>query len=162
MLSTLVDQDTFLGETVRGISAGFAKEMESNRVSGILDWIANNHAYTTLILLPFFAVASYLAFINYKLNYFEHVVINAYITGQQAIIYSVFVVLQIALRIDNYWFPMIPLAISLFFAFWTFYQIFEKAKWLKTLMLTILTYLIYSIFVFGFMTILTIIGLAWK
>ena len=158
LLSTLVDQGTFIGETVRGISATFAKEMESNRVSGILYWIANNHAYATLILLPFFAISSYLAFMSFKLNYFEHIIINAYITGQQAIIYSLFAILQAVTKSQNYLISLIPLFLSLALAFWTFYKVFGKIKWLKAILLTILTYLIYDIFIFGFITVIIIVG----
>ena len=124
--SGLVDQKTLLGKFIQGISVAYAEDFKSNFVLEILDWIVSNHAYTTLILLPFFAMASYLVFIDFKLNYFEHIVINAYIAGQQAIIYFIFVVLQIITKIDNYFLSLTPLVLSFFFAFWVFYQFFGK------------------------------------
>lgn len=57
----------------------------------MVSWLLANYAYATLLLIPVFSLASYLAFFNYHKTYLEHLVINAYITSQQAIFYTVFV-----------------------------------------------------------------------
>jgi len=48
-----------------------------------MDWVHSHYSLTMLVFLPFSALASYFVFRNKGYNYFEHLIIYAYITGIQ-------------------------------------------------------------------------------
>lgn len=54
-------------------------------VKRITDWLNDHYAISSLILLPFLALASWLAFFKKKggFNYLEHLVITAFLAGQR-------------------------------------------------------------------------------
>ena len=156
LVANLISESTFLGEIVLGMSKGGTNSESEPILSTVLPWIADNHAYSTVLFLPFYSLASFIAFKKYSYNFFEHFVINAYITGQQALIYSFFVLVQFAGNIENYYYPLIPLCFSIGFAFWTFIQFFKNTGKISAFIRTLLTYSIYFIiliifFVIGFM-----------
>ena len=104
-------------------------------------WLSQNFAYASLLLLPIFAFASYLAFRNRGFNYAEHAVINAFITGQQALIYTILIILSAPF--DHVFLELLPTLISLLYFFWVYNQFFQpKATW-SNLLRSALTYLIY-------------------
>lgn len=138
-----------------GMAEGGTSTKSDPVLSTVLQWIAENHAYSTVLFLPFFSLSSLIAFKKYRYNFFEHFVINAYITGQQAVIYSFFVLVQYIGNINLYYYPLISLCLSIGFAFWTFTQLFSPAgkisSFLRTLMAYILCYMIIlAFFVIGF------------
>lgn len=138
LLPYLLDKNTFIDDLLLGFRDGM-KENNVSADSGILDWISKNQNYFILLFLPLFSFASYLAFIKSKYNYFEHLVINMYITGYQMIIYLIFsfVFFEENLLITA------PLIIGFVYNFWTFNQLFEDKKiWNKILWL-ILAYIIF-------------------
>lgn len=135
-------KNTILSEFISGITIGLNNDNTTELLSTkFLNWLANNHAYATLIFLPFFSLASYLAFIKSKYNYFEHLVLNFYITGQQMIIYLIF---SFVLLKDNY-LQFIPVILGALFTFWTFYQFFETKKFYAKILLTLITYIYFLI-----------------
>ena len=143
----LVEQGTVLGEVVRGMSQAFKTEDKYTSVTKLFDWIINNHAYSTIILLPFLSLASYLAFFKCKFNYFEHFILNAYITAQQALIYSFFVIIQFTVKSESYFLQYVPLSLAFTFGLWAFLQFFNNEKKLKVVLLYLLTYFIYFILI---------------
>ncbi|GAA4274389.1 DUF3667 domain-containing protein [Aquimarina gracilis] len=146
LLSGLIEKHTFLVEAINGFSDGFAKtNQDFSKVTNTFKWMTSNHAYTTLLFLPLYSFASYIAFLGLKYNYFEHFVLNSYITGQQAIIYAVFIGIQYVLGIGDYYFPLLFFIASVGFAFWTFFQFFDKEKWIEIVFRVILVYFLYYI-----------------
>ena len=109
-----------------------------------LTWFSKNYAYSILLLLPLFSLASYLSFFSFGKNYLEHVVINSYITGQQAIFYSIFTLLGEV--VDSQIFEFLPFLLAVGYAFWIFWQFFSGGNRLVNLLRSILTYLLYLIF----------------
>ncbi len=91
VIKYLIDIETLLGGFVSGIIESI-NETETNvpETLKLLNWLANNYAYSTLLFVPFFSFASYLAFKKSKYNYFELLVLNFYTTGQQNLIYLMF------------------------------------------------------------------------
>ena len=138
------------------MSHAFKTEDKYSSVTKLLDWISNNHAYSTIILLPFFSLASYLAFVQCKFNYFEHFILNAYVTGQQALIYSFFVIVQFAIKSESNFLQYLPLALAFIFGQWAFLQFFNNGKKVKVVLLYFLTYFIYFIFIFLLILLLII------
>ncbi|MGB6268510.1 MAG: hypothetical protein WBF67_05810 [Olleya sp.] len=103
------------------------------------NWLSNNKTYFVLALIPFFSLASYLAFFKSKYNYFEHLVLNLYITGQQMLIYLAFSFINT--RDSSL--ALIPIALGMSFNIWAYIQFFDNKPILKRIILITLTYLIF-------------------
>ncbi len=158
----VMDKNTFLGDSISGALAAISeKGIEASTTLKILNWLANNHAYTTLLLLPIYSFASYLAFIKTKYNYFEHLILNFYIVGQQMVIYLIFSLLYFAFGIDSYFLETVPLILSMIFMFWTFIQFFQSKKLVTKIFLTLLTYFLYFLFIGIFMFLIGILEGMW-
>ncbi|SMO76157.1 DUF3667 domain-containing protein [Gracilimonas mengyeensis] len=94
LVTKIVGESTWLDDFLTGFSHGGSHSERATEIVSMLDWFAKNYAYTTLLLLPVFSVASRISFLKSGRNYAEHLVLNSYITGQQAIFYSFFVFLS--------------------------------------------------------------------
>ncbi len=146
LISYFVGQKPYLGEMIAGFSKGITGGTTEELVSmKLFKWLSNNHAYSTLILLPVFSFASYLTFIKSKYNYYEHLVLNFYITGQQMIFYML---LNIIMFVIGKEVPSIFISIffvAIMYTFWTYFQFFEDKHPLVKILLTLLTYFLYTV-----------------
>jgi len=135
---------------IEGVKASVS---DKNKTSGleVLNWLSKNQTYVILSLVPLFSLASYLAFVKSKYNYFEHLVVNFYITGQQMIIYFI---LSFLFFKENY-FQITPVVVGVIYNFWTFNQFFEKKKIFNKILLVVLTYFIFINVFFLFLFIIT-------
>lgn len=107
-------------------------------------WTKEHYAYTSIILLPFYALASYLAFYKLREHYLKHLVLNAYLTGLRTLIFLFFIPL-LALISDYNTKDNIEgfrTAIGFFLTFWTYHQYFEKNTIQRNLLQTALSYLL--------------------
>ncbi|WP_258097635.1 DUF3667 domain-containing protein [Marinoscillum pacificum] len=137
LLSQLSDKNTLLTNILSGFFFDEAKN--DTRIVSYLSWVSDHHAYITLLLIPVFSLASFVAFIGHQVNYLEHLVLNAYVTGQQAIIYALLLP-----------FPeIIPTIIATIYTAWVYWQLFKNGNRAVNVLKTILTYLIYFILSFG-------------
>lgn len=83
LASKLLEKNTFIGDAWSGLLKGWNNyESATTNNTLVLTWIGNEFTIVSLFLLPVFSFASYLAFKNY--NYWEHLILNTFITGQQA------------------------------------------------------------------------------
>ncbi|MGJ8746062.1 DUF3667 domain-containing protein [Polaribacter sp.] len=132
---------TFVDDAISGFTS--KSEVEN---SDLINWISKNQTYAILILVPFFSFASYLSFLKSNYNYFEHLVLNIYITGQQMFIYFGF-----SFFFDrNSYLIMLPLLLGMLFNFWAYIQFFNKKNTFKNIVLIIFTYIIFIIeIIFG-------------
>lgn len=122
-----------------------ATEQDSNaEIPEIATWFLKNYAYSILLLLPVFSLASYIAFLKFDKNYLEHIVINSYITGHQAIFYSLFVIGRAF--VDSVILEVLPLVFAVSYTFWVFWQFFSEGNRAKNVLRTVLTYMLYCIF----------------
>lgn len=157
LLTYFTGTKTFLGDTITGISEAISsKGQELSKSVKILNWLANNYAYSTLLLLPIFSFASYLSFKKAKYNYFEHLILNFYITGQQIVIYLIFTFLFYAINSESYLLQGLPFIFSLLFTFFVFIQFFKSQKLVTKIFHTLLTYILYYIFIGIFMSLIGI------
>tara|TARA_R110000850_G_scaffold45090_1_gene114161 strand:- start:553 stop:1293 length:741 start_codon:yes stop_codon:yes gene_type:complete len=142
LISQLLEAPTFLNDAAEG----FASESNSSGVASgqidVLNWFAKNYAYTTLLLLPLYSFASYMAFNKSGLNYPEHFVLNAYITGQQAIIYTLSALLSLAITNKDL-LATGTLIVSISYAFFVFWQFFEGYSRIAALLRFVLTYILF-------------------
>lgn len=143
-VARFLESDTFLNDFVTGFASGGNDSEPEGKPLAILKWFTGNYAYTTLMLIPVFSLASFLTFLKFEFNYLEHVVLNAYITGQQAIIYSISAIL-------TFFFGELDLLIlltlggSVGYALFVFLQFFLKETRISVVFRFILTYVLYVI-----------------
>ena len=135
----LMERGTYIDDLLFGFKTRMADNGQSTDVP-TLDWISKNQVYVTLLILPVFSLASYLAFIRSSYNYFEHLVLNLYITGQQMVIYLflVFVFFE-----DNFM-AGIPTLIGFLYSLWVYHQFFDNKRTSVKLGLITLAYLIFA------------------
>ena len=157
LLSQFVESGTIVNDFVQGFAnASLKTEMEARHLA-ILKWFAKNYAYTTLLLLPVYSLASYLVFAKAKYNYLEHVVLNAYITGQQAVFYSLSVLLIIISNNEDLWVTT-ALFISIVYTFFVFWQFFSEQGRVAVILRSILTYVLYFLFLMLVIAFIFILG----
>ncbi len=154
---------TYLGDAMSGMSSAFSDNGDELAITNIiLNWLSNNFAYSTLLLLPIFSFASYLSFIKVKYNYFEHLILNFYIAGQQIIIYLTFDILFFTFKIEGYLIQIVPFIIAMLYLFWAFIQFFKTEKLLLKIVLTILNYILYFIIISITITLISILEMMIK
>lgn len=146
-ITRITNQDTWMDDMVSGIM-----DAESERESGIVIsttfiWFSKNFAYSSLLLLPFFSLASFISFSGSDTNYLEHVVMNSYVAGQQAILYSLVAIIGVGVENSDL-IATISLLISFLYLCWVYRQFFANGSRMVNLLCTLMTYVIYMIFCF--------------
>jgi hypothetical protein len=154
LASKITGQNTLIDDMITGFSNGANASDGKLQLPTYVSWLANNYAYTTLLLIPIFSFASYISFSRFDPNYLEHIVLNCYITGQQAILYSLFSLIIIV--IDHPVAESIPLLIAVTYNFWVFAQFFKEGNRKVNILRSILTYVLFLIF--GFISFLLLMG----
>ncbi|MEM1327386.1 MAG: DUF3667 domain-containing protein [Bacteroidota bacterium] len=159
LLSQVIDKPTWIDDGVTGFFnfEMTEKEKSASKILNVLDWFKKNYTYITLILLPIFSLASYLLFRRFKLNFLEHIVVNAYITGHQALFYAFFAILATTFGNHDI-LELLPLLIAVSYNFWTFNQLFSNRKWFVNLLRMTVTYVLY--FIFSVTILLAIFGIS--
>ena len=154
LITQMTSQNTWIDDAITGFMNGALDTDSEAEIPKMAKWFAKNYAYTTLLLLPVFSLASYLSFLKFGKNFLEHLIINSFITGQQAIIYSFFTF--IGFFIQNELIESIPLFFAIPFNFWTFWQIFTNENRAINLLRSLMTYILY--FVFSLVLIMLLAG----
>ena len=144
-VARFLESETFFNDFVTGFANSSDGSEVDNRTLTILTWFTENYAYTTLMLIPVFSLASYLAFLKSGFNFLEHVVLNAYVTGQQAIIYTCSSIIGFFLG-DVEFLAMLTLGVSMGYLLFVFLQFFKEKNRLATVFQFLLTYTFYIVF----------------
>ncbi|MFK8056170.1 MAG: DUF3667 domain-containing protein [Saprospiraceae bacterium] len=155
LLSQALGTDTVLNDLVTGFASGGHGEESSASQIETLNWLANRYSYTILVFLPVYAVASFLAFKGTGYNIVEHIVLNAYIIGQQSLIYIVYAVASY-LTGDTERLAFLMIVASIAYQFFVFWQFFSDRGRLQVLLRSILTYILCVLFLTPF-----IVGILW-
>ncbi len=140
--------NTFFEDVTLGFAEGAADKNDSQASTSMfiqaLNVVSKNHTYGLLLTLPLFALNSYLIFMREKYSYFEHLVINMYITGQQMLIYltAAFLVVK-----DTFT-EAIPLPLGMAFNCVVLYQIFTSYPPVTRILYSIATYLLFYVQIF--------------
>ncbi|HSY76139.1 MAG TPA: DUF3667 domain-containing protein [Bacteroidia bacterium] len=129
------------------VVSGTGKEIDDLRdtVQKVIEWLAEHYEIVALAQLPVYATGTYLAFRKSGYNYVEHLVINAFLTGQRLIVQIVFFPLFYFFR-DTKWLGNIEgttTFIGIILMVWSLIQFFDKQKKWKTFWQTLLSYLIF-------------------
>ena len=144
LITQSANQNTWMDDGITGWMAGATDQNSETQVSPIISWFSKNYAYSILLLIPIFSLASYLSFKKFGKNYLEHIVINSYITGHQAIFYALFSILGIFIKSDLI--EMFPLLVAISYTCWVFWQYFSEGNRMLNIIRTIMTYIMYLIF----------------
>jgi hypothetical protein len=123
---------------------GATEQNSDIEIPKIASWFLSNYAYTTLLLLPIFSLASYISFYKFHKTYLEHVVINSYITGHQAFLYTLFAFTGTI--IDSNIMEVFSAILAISFTFWVYWHFFSAGNRTINLVRSTLTYLLYLIF----------------
>jgi len=148
----LMGRNTFIADFVSGFTMGMTEQDQSSGAE-VINWITKNQTYVTLLFIPLFSFASYIAFIKSGYNYFEHLVLNLYITGQQMLIYLIlsFVITKDSILI------VLPILIGMIYNIWAYFQFFDNKKNMNKALLILLTYIF--VLVESFVILFMIVGI---
>lgn len=146
LLSKWAGSGTFLTDLVQGVIDGSLGDDPKVNSLGVIQWFIDNYAYLVVLLLPVFALASWLSFRKTKFNYFEHTVLAAYVTGQQAVFYTIHAFVSLFSK-SGIW-VIGTLILSVAYTFYVFRQFFGEYTSLNVLIRTLLTYVLYTILAF--------------
>lgn len=147
LITQVTHQNTWMDDVVSGWMNGVTGSNSGVEISKITTWFSKNYAYSTLLLLPVFSIASYLSFFKFGKNYLEHIVINSYITGQQAFFYALFAIGGTVIESDAI--EVFSFLVSISYTFWVFWQFFSEGNRMMVILRSIMTYMLYLIFSLG-------------
>ncbi len=139
LVTLTLDANTWIDDFLTGFNEGIKENNDTT--PAILTWFSKHYAYTVLLLLPIFSLASYLSFYKFKKNYVEHIFINSYVTAQQSIIYSFFALLGLVVKHESV--EIAPFLVSVSYNFYVYYKLFVHKIKILNLLRSLLTYLIY-------------------
>ena len=152
IFSKIISKKTIIGDTISGFIDASTGDVEKFSIlTSSLEWLASNVAYAALILIPIYSFASYMSFLGKGYNYLEHIVLNSYIVGQQAIIYSIFLLPSIFIS-NDYYIQILMIIISISYVVWTFKTFFHEQRLIATTLRLVLVYLLIFIFIIGIFT----------
>ncbi len=138
-LSKYLGGETQISDFIEGFNGDENEFKNFPEFLSQLDWLAKNYSYTILMLLPLNSLASYIAFKGFGYNYLEHLVLNAYITGQQAIIYLIVSLLKLG-DLNSEIMATLSFLSSITYTFIVFWQFFSTGKKFSRILRFILTY----------------------
>ena len=141
LVTRLLDKNTWLDDLVIGFIQGATNSESTENVPEILIWFSESYAYSILLLLPVFSLSSFLAFRKFGYNYLEHMVMNCFLTGQQAIFYTLFVL--IGVFIESKILGFLPFVTTILYCGWAFWDLYEGETRIWIVLRTLLTYLLY-------------------
>lgn len=152
LVSRIFESETFIGDAIKGYAHAASEAETGSRAEKIdikmipkLHWFSENYAVTVLLLLPIFSLASYISFLKIGWNYLEHFILNAYTTGQQALIYMFFALLNPIIDNDDI-VVNLTLICSMCYNFIVFWQFFPELKRSSVILRSIGTYLLFFVF----------------
>lgn len=102
-------------------------QQEQKSALKIIDWYTNHYALVTLLIVPFSALVTYLAFRRAGYNYLQIVVLLLYTTAARLIISIVCLPITLLLSKNNlYSMSSLLGMLSIGYSIWTYLQFFNK------------------------------------
>ena len=140
LITHLMDNNTYVADLVAGFTRGMT---DAGETSGerIIQWIFDNQTWVALTFVPVSAFATWLAFRKWKYNFFEHLVLKLYISGQQMFIYLIY---SFFIPDENI-LATLPVISVVAYNIWTYLQFFSDRKWYHKVMRLALSYLIFAL-----------------
>ena len=148
LLTKLIGHSTFVDQIFEGymLSVEGTNDTISEANPEFFSWLSSNYAYTTLLVVPLFALASRIAYFNAKNNFLEHLALNLYITGHQSLIYGLSAVVGLLVNHDDIM-ELITLLCSMTYAIIVLSTFFKNKHILISILQALLSYLIAFLFI---------------
>jgi hypothetical protein len=111
------------------------------------EWVSGHYSLVSLLTLPIFALGTFIGFRKQGYNFVEHLVLNAYLTGQRLVLHVVFFpILLLSSKVGSQknagdFLSLIIAAITL----WTMFQFFDSLKKWSVFWRTTLSFVIAGI-----------------
>lgn len=96
----------------------------------IFEWIYSHYSLCMLFSIPILSLSTFLVYKRYNYNYFEHIVIHAYIIGMHCIIYTL--LLPLLSIVSPFYYNNIAYILSLIYSLWVYTQLFKSGNRIKT------------------------------
>lgn len=117
------------------------KNINSNQMEDFMNFLSSYTSIIMLLMIPLFALSTWIAFKKWGHNYYEHLVINAYILSFYTLISIIFIypVMYFYRHSPNVFFLITQISMLLvpFILFW-FFKEFYKNKLIKSIVLKVL------------------------
>jgi len=121
------------------------KSINSDTINAVFEWTNSHGAIMALLVVPVYALASFLAYRNEKYNFTEHLVLNAYTSSLRLfitiILFPLVVLTQHSSGSDTV--STVTTVLELAVTCWCFLQFFNTLKWTTALKKLIHMYLIF-------------------
>jgi len=153
LVSQVFESQTLINDAIDGwfYSEENKEGLDALQLSKI-NWLKERYAFVTLLLLPIYALSTFLAFLGTKYNYLEHFILNAFIIGQQAIFYAISITLGYFLGFEDIWVSLCFFT-SISYAFFVFWHFFKNQKRFTVLLRSVLAYIIFLLLITPIMAI---------
>jgi len=154
VLTKISNKSTFLTSFLEGFYNGSNDEESRNSLGFLGDalvWMSSHYAYTTLLLLPIFSLASYWCFKRSGYNYFQHLILNCYVSGFRTAILLVLLPLTSFIQDKqiNEFIDIAKIYAGLALTFWMYFSFFQSYHPIKKILLTVLTYVVMILLLFA-------------
>ncbi len=160
----LLDVDSFLARSINNFKDGWDNaNQETDKfelpTGGIFEWLKTNQTYLVFVFVPIFSLASFIAFVRTKYNYYEHLVLQLYITGLQFIMITVFTCAFFAIP------EILTITIlvsCILYSLFTYKQFFKGRTFVEVFLRYILIQIIFIVlyFIISFVVVFVGIGIA--
>lgn len=137
-------------------SVNISIEKEKVVVPELFIWLSKNYTYLILLSIPLFSLASWIAFWHFKVNYFEHFVINLYITGQQAFISAI--ILLINAPFKNDFLDFLSSFLAVLYVYFVYWKFFKTGRRFWNVVRTSISYMIYGFLSFIIFALILILN----
>jgi len=119
--------------------------INASTLHAITEWVSNHGAIMSLLVVPFYALASFLAYRKEKYNYVEHLVLNAYTSSMRLFVTIILFPLVVLMqhRSGSNIVDTLTTVIEVAVTCWCFIQFFSNLKWSIALKKLIYSYLIF-------------------
>jgi len=132
------------------------KSINSDTINAVFEWVNNHGAIMALLVVPIYALASFLAYRKEKYNYVEHLVLNAYTSSLRLFVAIILFPLVVLTQHSsgNDVMSTVTTVLELAVTCWCFLQFFNNLKWTTALKKLINMYLIFLLEIIGIGAIL--------
>jgi hypothetical protein len=127
-------------------------------INTIIEWVNGHNAIMALLVIPLYALASFLAYREQGYNYAEHLVLNAYTSSLRLLVTLVTFPLTLLTqhKTGSDLVDKITTVLEVAVTLWCFIQFFNNLKWHQSLKKLAVMYLIF----FGEMIVIGTIAVA--
>jgi hypothetical protein len=162
LLNKWSDKKTILEEFLLGITSAWKEQPDAEKFLfpiQVVTWMVNNYAYTTLLFLPVFSLASFLVFKSQQRNYFQHLLLNVFIAGQRTAVFLLLVPVTYFLvpAAFNNITDVVRILLGIFLTFWTYFQFFDRMVPWKRLALTTVYYVLGLLLLFLLLVVFMVV-----